>query len=226
MDWTAFNLSLQLSACTVAVLLLFGLLVGHSLAWRHFPGKSMIEAVVALPLVLPPTVLGYYLLVFLGRQSPIGIAVESLTGETLVFSFSGLLVASVIYSFPFAVQPMLQAFESIPHEIREAAWCSGLSKWSTFWRIELPLARNGVVSGLALSFAHTMGEFGVVLMVGGNIPDRTRTVSIAIFDKVQSFEEEAAGIMSLVLLIFSFVVVSLVYTMNKKFPARVQGRPN
>lgn len=223
MDWTAFSLSLKLSGSTVAVLLVLGLLVARSLAWRRFPGKSMLEAIVALPLVLPPTVLGYYLLLFMGRQSPLGLAVESLTGETLVFSFGGLLIASVIYSFPFAVQPMLQAFESIPQGIREAAWCSGLSKWSTFWRIELPLARAGVVSGMALGFAHTMGEFGVVLMVGGNIPDETRTVSIAIFDKVESFEEASAGIMSLVLLIFSFCVVSLVYTMNRNFSARVRG---
>jgi molybdate transport system permease protein len=223
MDWTAFALSLKLSTSTVIVLLIVGLLVARALAWRRFPGRSMVEAVVALPLVLPPTVLGYYLLLFMGRQSPLGLVVESLTGESLVFSFTGLLIASVIYSFPFAVQPMLQAFESIPHGIREAAWCSGLSKWYTFWRIELPLARNGVVSGLALSFAHTMGEFGVVLMVGGNIPGETRTVSIAIFDQVQSFEEASAGIMSLVLLIFSFVVVSLVYIMNRNLPARVWG---
>ncbi|MGR9105761.1 MAG: molybdate ABC transporter permease subunit [Gammaproteobacteria bacterium] len=220
MDWTAFGLSLKLSACTIAVLLVLGLAVARSLAWRRFPGRSLVEAVVALPLVLPPTVLGYYLLLFLGRQSPLGLAVESLTGETLVFSFSGLLIASVIYSFPFATQPMLQAFESIPQGIREAAWCSGLSKWQAFWRIELPLARNGVVSGLALSFAHTLGEFGVVLMVGGNIPGRTRTVSIAIFDQVQAFEEASAGAMSLVLLIFSLGVVALVYMLNRNLSGR------
>ena len=223
MDWSAFRLSLKLSGCTVAVLLILGLVIARALAWRRFPGKSMVEAVVALPLVLPPTVLGYYLLLVMGRQSPFGSAVESLTGESLVFSFSGLWFASVIYSLPFAVQPMLQAFESIPSGLREAAWCSGLSNWRTFWRIELPLAKSGVVSGLALSFAHTMGEFGVVLMVGGNIPERTRTVSIAIFDQVQSFEESAAGTMSLVLLIFSFVVVSLVYGMNKIAPTRIGG---
>lgn len=223
MDWAAFGLSLKLSASTIGVLLVLGLGVARALAWRRFPGKSMLEAIVALPLVLPPTVLGYYLLVFMGRQSPLGLAVESMTGQTLVFSFGGLLIASVIYSFPFAVQPMLQAFESIPQGVREAAWCSGLSRWSTFWRIELPLARAGIVAGMALSFAHTMGEFGVVLMVGGNIPNKTRTVSIAIFDKVQSFEEAAAGTMSMVLLIFSFCVVSLVYTMNRNFSARIRG---
>jgi len=200
----------------VAVLLVLGLGTARMLAWTRFRGKFLLEAIVALPLVLPPTVLGYYLLVFLGRQSPIGIAIESITGHTLVFSFSGLVLASVIYSFPFAVQPMLRAFESIPYSLREAAWCSGLSTWSTFWRIELPLARSGVLSALALSFAHTMGEFGVVLMVGGNIAGETRTISIAIFDKVQAFDDASAGIMSLVLLLFAFFTVSIVYMLNRR----------
>ncbi len=216
MDWTALILSFKLSACTVAVLLVLGLGTARMLAWTRFRGKFLLEAIVALPLVLPPTVLGYYLLVFLGRQSPIGIAIESITGHTLVFSFSGLVLASVIYSFPFAVQPMLRAFESIPYSLREAAWCSGLSTWSTFWRIELPLARSGVLSALALSFAHTMGEFGVVLMVGGNIAGETRTISIAIFDKVQAFDDASAGIMSLVLLLFAFFTVSMVYMLNRR----------
>ena len=218
MDWTAFALSLRLSACTVAILLVLGLLVARSLAWREFKGKHLVEAVVALPLVLPPTVLGYYLLVFFGRESVLGSAIESLTGESLVFSFSGLVLASVIYSFPFAVQPMLRAFEAIPHSLREAAWCSGLSHWQTFWRIELPLARSGIISALALSFAHTMGEFGVVLMVGGNIPGETRTLSIAIYDRVQAFDEASAGAMSLLLLIFAFVSVSLVYVFTRQPP--------
>lgn len=224
MDWSAFGLSLKLSGLTTLVLLVLGLIVARLLAWRKFRAKSMVEAIVALPLVLPPTVLGYYLLVFMGRDSPVGKLVESITGQSLVFSFSGLLVASVIYSFPFAVQPMLQAFESISSGIREAAWCSGLSKWNTFWRVELPLARAGIISGMALSFAHTMGEFGVVLMVGGNIPGETRTVSIAIFDKVQSFDGASAGMMSLVLLIFSFLTVSLVYLINQSSPSRIRNQ--
>lgn len=220
MDWSAFLLSLQLSLVTVAVLLILGLVVARALAWARFRGKFLLEAVVALPLVLPPTVLGYYLLVFLGRQSPLGVAIESLTGHSLVFSFSGLVLASVIYSFPFAVQPMLRAFEAIPFELREAAWCCGLSRWAAFRRVELPLARSGILSGLALSFAHTMGEFGVVLMVGGNIPGHTRTVSIAIFDRVQAFDDASAGTMSLVLLMFAFVTVSLVHGMNRTPPQR------
>jgi molybdate transport system permease protein len=161
-------------------------------------------------------VLGYYLLLFLGRESPVGLLVESVTGETLVFSFAGLVVASVIYSVPFAVQPILQAFESIPRGVREAAWCSGLSQWETFWRIELPLARKGLISGAVLTFAHTVGEFGVVLMVGGNIPGETRTVSVAIFDAVQSFDESSAGTMSMVLLLFSFLIVSFVFAFNHR----------
>ena len=216
MEWSAFSLSLRLSLSTVAVLFIVGLLVARALAWRQFRGKWMVEAVVALPLVLPPTVLGYYLLVMLGRDSWLGQLVESVSGGSLLFSFNGLLFASVIYSFPFAVQPMLRAFESIPLAVREAAWCSGLSHWTTFWRIEFPLARSGIISALVLTFAHTMGEFGVVLMVGGNIPGETRTLSIAIYDHVQSFDEAAAGTMSLVLLIFAFVTVGLVHLLNQR----------
>ena len=215
MDWVAFALSVRLSAYTITILLVLGLAIARGLAWRRFPGKSLVEAVIALPLVLPPTVLGYYMLVLLGRQSPVGMVIESITGQTLVFSFAGLVFASVIYSLPFAVQPMLRAFESIPQSLREAAWCSGLSRWSTFWRIELPLARSGVMSALALSFAHTMGEFGVVLMVGGSIPGQTRTISIAIFDRVQTFDEASAGTMSLALLLFSFCTVSLVHVFGR-----------
>ena len=192
------------------------LFLARFLAWTNFPGKSFVEALVVLPLVLPPTVLGYYLLIFFGRASPMGMMIESATGHSLVFSFEGLVLASIIYSFPFAVQPILRAFEAIPQSLREAAWCSGLSRWDTFWKIELPLARNGIISGGALSFAHTMGEFGIVLMIGGNIPGETRTVSIAIFDKVQAFDEAAAGIMSLSLLLFSFMTVGLVQLLSRR----------
>ena len=215
MDWSAFLLSIKLSACTVAILMFIALFLAHFLAWRNFPGKNFVEALVVLPLVLPPTVLGYYLLIFFGRASPMGMVIESITGHSLVFSFEGLVLASVIYSFPFAVQPMLRAFEAIPQSVREAAWCSGLSRWQTFRKIELPLARNGIISGGALSFAHTMGEFGIVLMIGGNIPGETRTISIAIFDNVQAFDEAAAGIMSLSLLLFSFITVGLVHMLSR-----------
>ncbi|MDX1655972.1 MAG: molybdate ABC transporter permease subunit [Candidatus Competibacteraceae bacterium] len=216
MDWQAFILSLKLSALTTVILAGVGLGLARALAWRRFPGRSLVEAVVALPLVLPPTVLGYYLLVALGRDSPLGQLFETLTGDTLAFSFSGLLLASVLYSLPFAVQPMLRAFEAIPFSLREAAWCSGLSRWRTFWRVELPLAWPGVLTALVLTFAHTMGEFGVVLMVGGNIPGETKTIAIAIYDQVQAFNPQAAGTMSLVLLMFSMVTITLVYTFNRR----------
>ena len=216
MDWQAFLLSLKLSAWTTLILFIVGLIIARALAWRRFPGKSLIEAVVALPLVLPPTVLGYYLLVAFGRDTWPGQVFAALTDSTLAFSFSGLLLASVFYSLPFAVQPMLRAFEAVPVQLREAAWCSGLSHWQTFRRVEFPLARSGVLTGLVLAFAHTLGEFGVVLMVGGNIPGVTKTISIAIYDRVQAFDEQAAGTMALALLIFSFATISLVYAFNRR----------
>ena len=216
MDWQAFLLSLKLSAWTTLILFFVGLIIARVLAWRRFPGKSLIEAVVALPLVLPPTVLGYYLLVAFGRDTWLGRIFAALTDSTLAFSFGGLLLASVFYSLPFAVQPMLRAFESVPAQLREAAWCSGLSHWQTFVRIEFPLARSGILTGLVLAFAHTLGEFGVVLMVGGNIPGVTKTISIAIYDRVQAFDEQAAGTMSLALLAFSFITISLVYAFNRR----------
>jgi molybdate transport system permease protein len=216
MDWQAFSLSLELAGWTTLILLITGLLLARTLAWHHFSGKNVIEAVVALPLVLPPTVLGYYLLVAFGRETWLGRLFESVTDTTLVFSFGGLLLASVVYSLPFAVQPMLRAFENVPLVLREAAWCSGLSEWRTFLRVELPLALPGVLTAAVLTFAHTLGEFGVVLMVGGNIPGVTRTLSIAIYDRVQAFDDRAAGVMSLALLAFSLTTISLVYALNHR----------
>lgn len=210
MDWSAFFLSLLLSFVTVMILLVLGLLIARLMAWKRFLGKGVMEALITLPLVLPPTVLGYFFLRFLGRESMVGDWFESWFHEPLVFSFTGLVLASVIYSLPFAVQPMLRSFESIPQSIREAAWCCGLSYWQTFLRIELPLALKGVLTGCVLSFAHTMGEFGVVLMVGGNIPGETRTISIALFDKVQTFDESAADSMAFFMLFFSFGLLILI----------------
>jgi len=203
-----------LSFWTTLILTLVAVLISRALAWREFRGKGLIEAVVALPLVLPPTVLGYYLLVLFGQQTWLGRAWQQLTGHGLAFSFSGLLLASLVYSLPFAVQPMLRAFEAVPEVLREAAWVSGLGRAATFWRVELPLVWPGMLSAVVLCFAHTMGEFGVVLMVGGNIPDQTRTVAIAIYDQAQAFNDQAAASMSLLLLIFSFVTISLVYSLN------------
>jgi molybdate transport system permease protein len=216
MDWTAFRLSLQLSVWTALLLMPVGMLLAREFAWRRFPGRAWFEAAVALPLVLPPTVLGYYMLTAFGGGSWLGEAYQSLVGRPLPFSFTGLLLASLIFNLPFAVQPMQRAFEAVPRDVREAAWVSGMSLWRTFWRIELPLAWPGVVSSLVLTVAHTMGEFGVVLMMGGNIPGETRTVSIAIYDRVQAFDDHAAGAMSALLLAFSLVAIAVVYLLTER----------
>lgn len=220
MDWPALLLSLKLSAWTVALLLPLAVLAARELAWRKFVGRSWVEAIVALPLVLPPTVLGYYLLTVFGGATPIGHAYQSLVGRPLAFSFEGLLLASVIFNIPFAVQPMQQAFKAVPEDVREAAWCSGMSRWRTFYQVELPLAWTGVVSAFALTFAHTMGEFGVVLMMGGNIPGETKTIAIAIYDRVQAFDDRSAGIMSAVLLAFSLLAIAMVYVYSARIGRR------
>jgi molybdate transport system permease protein len=220
LDWAAFSLSLKLAAWTCALLLPLGILIARWLAWRRFRLRGFIEALIALPLVLPPTVLGYYLLVAFSGTSPLGNAYASLFGQTLAFSFEGLLLASIIFNLPFAVQPLQRAFEAIPQNVREAAWCSGLSGARTFLRIELPLAWPGAVTALALTFAHTLGEFGVVLMVGGNVPGETRTAAIAIYDRVQAFDNSAAGAMSAVLLALSFLAIGLVFALGQRRRAR------
>ena len=211
MDWTAFALSLKLAAWTGAVLLPIGLGLARLLAFGVHRGKAVLEAAIALPLVLPPTVLGYYLLVSFGGASPLGQLWTRLFGHGLAFSFDGLLVASVLVNLPFAVQPMQRAFEALPPDVREAAWVSGLTPWRTFWRIELPLAWPGVLSAFVLTFAHTMGEFGVVLMVGGGIPGETKTAALAIYDRAQAFDTAAAGAMSALLLAFSVIAIAIVY---------------
>jgi molybdate transport system permease protein len=210
MDWTALRVSLALGAGTVALLLPFGIWFGRLLAVRDFPGKHLVEALVTVPLVLPPTVLGFYLLTAFGARSPLGQWFQSLTGQTLPFSFEGLLVASAIANIPFVVQPIQRGFETIPRDVLDAAACSGLSPWPRFWRIEAPLAWPGMLTAAILTFAHTLGEFGVVLMVGGNLPGETRTLSIAIYDRMQAFDDRAAGIMAATLLVVA--VVTLVAT--------------
>ena len=202
LDTQAIFLSLQLALWTLVVLIPIGIGVGYWLA-QTGPWKSWAEAALALPLVLPPTVLGYYFIVaFAGR---------SLLGEPLVFSFTGLLIASIIINLPFAIQPIQRAYEAIPSEIKEAAKVSGLSTWQRFRLIELPLAWRGILSGGAMTFAHTLGEFGVVLMVGGAIPGETKTASIAIYDKVQTFDTAGAGALSLVLLLISLIAIAISY---------------
>jgi molybdate transport system permease protein len=212
-DWTAFALSLRLAGWTTIVLLPMALALARMLAWWRFRGKGFVEAMIALPLVLPPTVLGYYLLVSFSGASPIGRVYESIVGHSLVFTFEGLVLASIVFNLPFAVQPMQRAFEAIPPDTREAAWVSGMSQWRTFLDVELPLAWPGVLSAVVLTFAHTMGEFGVVLMVGGSIPGETKTVALAIYDRAQAFDQSAAGAMSAVLLIFSVIAIGTVYAL-------------
>jgi molybdate transport system permease protein len=209
MDTTALRVSLSLAIATVAVLLPLGIWAAHALAVRAFRGKAIVEALVAVPLILPPTVLGFYLLVTFSARSPVGAAFEAVAGQTLAFSFSGLLLASVLVNIPFVVQPIQRAFESVPQEIRDAAACCGLTPLQRFLRIEVPLAWPGILTAAMLAFAHTLGEFGVVLMVGGNIPGETRTLSIAIYDRMQAYDDRAAGIMAATLLAIAVATLSL-----------------
>ena len=211
MDRDALILSLKLAGWTLLVLLPAGIVLGRILAWRRFPGKALVEAALAMPLVLPPTVLGYYMLVALGSASPLGQLYETVTGRQLVFTFTGLLLASLVFNLPFTIQPMQRAFEGVSREVRDAAACCGLTRWRTLWRIELPLAWPGIVSAMVLTFAHTLGEFGVVLMVGGNIPGETRTIAVAIYDRVQAFDEHGAAVMSATLLVICLAAIAATY---------------
>lgn len=211
MDWQALVLSLELASVTLLILLPLGLWLGRALAYSHFAGKALVEAAVVLPLVLPPTVLGYYLLVSLGGSSWLGSWVQATFGLQLTFNFLGLLIASIVFNIPFIVQPVQRAFEAIPRNLAEAAAVSGLSAWQTFWRVELPLAWPGVLSAMVLTFVHTLGEFGVVLMMGGSIPGETKTIAIAIYDRVQSFDLAGADRMALFLLLLSLLAVAASY---------------
>lgn len=220
MDWAALLLSLRLGALTVLVLVPLSMLVGRWLALTTLRSKGLIEATLALPLVLPPTVVGFYLLLSFGGNSWLGQLYQSLFNHSLVFTFEGLLVASVIVNVPFAVQPVQRAFEAIGPELREAAQACGLSSWRAFWRIELPLAWPGILTAIVLTFAHTLGEFGVVLMVGGSIPGETKTIAIAIYDRVQAFDEAGAGRMAAVLLAISLGAIALSYVFTRKVGQR------
>ena len=216
MDWSALKLSLYLAFATSLLLLPFGALAARLLAWSTFKGKWLIEAALALPLVLPPTVLGYYLLVALGSASPLGALYERITGHPLAFSFEGLVLASVLVNIPFALIPMQRSFEAIPLEVHQAARVCGMSPWRAFFKVELPLAWPGVLSGFVMTAAHTIGEFGVVLMVGGNIPGETKTVAIAIYDRVQAFDMQAAGWMSATLLALSLLALALTTRLGRR----------
>jgi len=215
-EWRALFLTLKLALVVCSVLLVIGMPIAAWLSFTNWRWKFLIESVVALPLVLPPTVLGFYVLVALGSNSPIGRWYQHLTGHGLVFTFEGLAIASVIYSLPFTVQPMIAAFSQVDRNLINASSILGASRLRTFFRIVLPLSVAGVITGIVLTFAHTLGEFGVVLMVGGNIPGVTETISIAIYDKVQALDYASANRMAFLLMAFSFVTLSITYAINRR----------
>jgi molybdate transport system permease protein len=223
-EWEAVLLTIELAAVTVAVLLVIGTPLAYWLAFTPTRLKPAIEAVVALPLVLPPTVLGFYLLVLLGARTGIGRFWVDLTGQTLVFSFTGLVIASVLYSLPFVVNPLQQAFSQMGRDPLEAAASLGASPLDAFFSVASPLAFRGFVTAGVLGFAHTLGEFGVVLMVGGNIPGETRVISIAIYESVESLNYPEAHILSAGLLVFSFLVLLTVYLLNQRLPLAGRSR--
>lgn len=216
MNGQAFWLTVRLAVVVSALLIAIGIPIAHWLTYSRWRWKFLVEAVIALPIVLPPTVLGFYVLMALGSRSPLGRWWESLTGHTLAFTFEGLMIGSVLYSLPFAVQPFAASFAAVDSKLLHASASLGQSPMQTFRRVVLPLSKAGLVTGFALSFAHTLGEFGVVLMVGGNIPGVTRTISIDIYDQVQAGNYAAANHTALVLLVVSFAVLSLVYGLNRR----------
>ena len=216
MDWSAIVVSLRLSTLTTLLLLVLGLPLASWLASSRWRWRFFVEAVVSLPIVLPPTVLGFYILIAIGPRSPIGQAYTAVTGRGLPFSFQGLLIASVLYSMPFAVQPFTAAISTVDRRLIEASWCLGRGWLGTFLRVTLPLAWPGILAGIVLSFAHTLGEFGVVLMIGGDLAGVTRTISISIFDHVQALDYGAANRTALALLLFSFLVLALTYGLQRR----------
>ncbi len=216
MDSTALWLTLRLAISTTTILFVLGLPLAWWLATTRWRGRFLIEAVVSLPLVLPPTVLGFYILMATGPNSFLGAAYESATGSRLPFTFQGILLASVLYNLPFAVRPFTAAFAGIDRRLVEASWCLGESPLMTFFRITLPLSWPGVLTGLVLTFAHCVGEFGVVLMVGGNIPGVTRTLSISIYDNVQALDYASAGQTAFWLVLFSFVVLCVTSALGRR----------
>jgi len=216
MDWTAIALSLRLAAIVSAVLLVIGLPIAYWLTFSSSRWRFVFESIVALPLVLPPTVLGFYVLLALGSQSPLGRAWMAWTGHGLAFTFEALVIASILYSLPFAVQPIATSFAQIDRTLLEASATLGVGRLRTFLRVVMPLSIDGIIAAAVLTFAHTIGEFGVVLMVGGNLPGVTRTISISIYDDVQAFNFTAAHQTALILLIFSFAALATVYALTRR----------
>jgi molybdate transport system permease protein len=215
-NWQAFWLTVELAVVVSAILFALGLPIAYWIAFSRARWKFLVESLVALPIVLPPTVLGFYVLVALGSRSLLGRWWLSLTGHTLAFTFTGLVIGSVLYSLPFSVQPFAASFSSVDPKLLAASATLGASPMRTFLRVVLPLSIPGLVTGVALTFAHTMGEFGVVLMVGGNIPGVTRTVSIDIYDQVEAANYASANAMALLLLAFCFAVLTIVYGINRR----------
>lgn len=220
MDWQALWLSIELALVTLVVLLPLGLALGRWLATTTVAGRAWIEALVMLPLVLPPTVLGYYMLVSLGGASPVGRWLAEHLGIQVTFNFAGLVLASIVFNIPFIVQPIQRAFEAIPRDLGEAAAVSGLGFWAQLRRVELPLAWPGILSAMVLTFVHTLGEFGVVLMMGGNIPGETKTIAIAIYDRAQAFDLAGANRMALFLVVLSLGAVAASFFASSRLARR------
>lgn len=218
MNWLAIGVTFQLALVTSLLLLGLGIPIAYWVSFSRRRWKFLVESVVALPIVLPPTVLGFYILVAIGPHSPLGQIYAKVVGHPLPFTFEGLLVASVLYSLPFAVQPFTTAFDQVDRKLIEASWTLGISRLQTFLQIILPLSKAGVISGFVLSFAHTLGEFGVVLMVGGNIEGVTRTVSIDIYDQVQALNYAGAAETAGFLLALCYAVLLIVYGLNRRGP--------
>ena len=216
MDWQSLWLSIKLAAISVLILIPLAVIIARPLAYERFPGKSWLEALIMVPLVLPPTVIGYYLLVSLGSDSFIGQLLQQYFDVQLVFHFSGLVLASVLVNIPFAVQPIQRSFEAIPQEVRDASACCGMGRLKQLFRVELPLAWPGILTAVVLCFSHVLGEFGVVLMMGGSIAGETKTISIAIYDNVQAFDFSAAGNMSLLLLLFAISTLALTTALSRR----------
>ena len=216
MNVEALLLSIRLALCVSAILFVVGVPLAYWLAYSRWRWKFLLEAAVALPLVLPPTVLGFYMLLAMGPRGPLGKLWHAAFGHGLAFTFAGLVIASVLYSFPFAVQPLIASFETVNRKLLDASAVLGAGRMRTFRRVILPLSVPGIITALVLSFAHTLGEFGVVLMVGGNLAGVTRTVSIDIYDRVQSFDYASANRTALLLLVISFLVLSAVYGINRR----------
>ena len=221
-EWSAVRLTAELAGLTTVLLLLVGTPMAWWLARTSSPAKPVWAALVAMPLVLPPTVIGFYLLLLMGPQGPVGQLTQSLGLGRLPFTFAGLVVASVVYSLPFVVQPLQQAFEAVPERTMEAAATLRASPWDRFFSVAIPLARPGFVTASVLGFAHTVGEFGVVLMIGGNIPDKTRVLSVAIYDHVEATEFADAHRLAAGMVVFALVVLVTLYVANR--PA--QERPD